>query len=137
VGDQRCFSDTGFSAFLSEGRLMGTRCSCGELHLPPRALCPSCHGTDLAWEETGGDGRLVAITRMAMVSPSMARQGFGSENPLCVGVVALTAGPRVVGQVVEIDHLTPGTAVSVDWSRSCPEAGLVFMASGAGSDLTE
>ncbi|MFP6770401.1 MAG: zinc ribbon domain-containing protein [Planctomycetaceae bacterium] len=134
MGDQRCFSDTGFAAFLSEGRLMGTRCGCGELHLPPRALCPSCYGTDLAWEETSGDGRLVAITRMTMVSPSMARQGYGSENPLCVGVVVLTAGPRVVGQVVETDHLTLGTAVSVDWSRSCPEAGLVFTASGAGSD---
>ncbi len=130
MADQRSFSDAGFAAFLSEGRLMGARCRCGELHLPPRALCPSCHGTELAWEETGGDGRLVAVTRMTMVSPKMAQQGFGPENPLCVGVVALTAGPRVVGQVVAADRLTPGTSVRVDLSRSRTdtETGLVFIA---------
>ena len=42
---ERPITGEGFSQYLGEQKLMGTRCkSCGALHLPPRPLCPACRG---------------------------------------------------------------------------------------------
>ena len=108
MNQERPFTDRSFRAFLCEEQLMGGRCDgCGSLFVPPRALCPACHGDQMTWEQASGRGRLVAVTRMAMVSPGLADEGFGGDRPYCSGVVELEEGPRVVARLAgrETDEL--------------------------------
>ena len=79
---------------------MGSRCAgCGTLHVPPRAICPECRGTDMAWEQVKGTGTLTAFTCITMVTPALQAEGYGRDNPFCTGVVALDEGPRVVARI--------------------------------------
>ncbi len=55
----RPFTVASFDQYLAEGKLMASRCEdCGELTLPPRAICPKCHSENMAWTETSGKGKL-------------------------------------------------------------------------------
>ena len=100
MSDDRAFTDQSYKAFLSEKQLMGARCNdCKVLFVPPRGLCPTCHGDNLNWEQASGQGRLVAMTQMAMVSPDLAAEGYGGGRPYCIGVVELHEGPRVVARL--------------------------------------
>jgi uncharacterized OB-fold protein len=104
VSDQRAFTDRSYKTFLSEEQLMGARCNdCGRLFVPPRSLCPTCHGDNLNWEQASGQGRLVAMTNMAMVAPDLAAEGYGGDRPYCIGVVQLDEGPRVVARLDDGD----------------------------------
>ena len=97
---ERPFTDRSYAAFLSEEQLMGSRCQdCNQLFIPPRGLCPNCHTENLDWEQACGRGRLVALTRMAMVSPALAEEGYGGARPYCSGVIQLDEGPRVVARI--------------------------------------
>lgn len=104
----RPFTDRSYSEFLREEQLMGGRCDdCGSLFVPPRALCPDCHGDAMSWEQASGRGHLVAMTRMAMVSPGLADEGFGGDRPYCSGVVELEEGPRVVARLAGRENDEP------------------------------
>ena len=109
MSDIRAFTDRSYETFLSEEQLMGSRCGdCGALFVPPRGLCPTCHDDNLSWEQASGRGRLVAMTRMAMVSPGLADEGFGGDRPYCSGVVELEEGPRVVARLAGRENDEPG-----------------------------
>ena len=100
MGDTRAFTDHSYAAFLAEKRLMGARCSdCKALFVPPRALCPDCHGERMSWEAVSGRGRIAALTCMTMVSVGLAAEGYGPDRPYCTGVIALEEGPRVVARL--------------------------------------
>ena len=102
----RPFNDHSFASFLSEKRLMGSRCGgCQRLFVPPRAMCPACHGADLEWERLPETGKLVACTHMTLVAPDLAEQGYGRDNPCCVGVVELQAHVRIVARLEQTDRL--------------------------------
>jgi uncharacterized OB-fold protein len=110
VNQQRPFTDRSYAAFLSEEQLMGSRChDCKQLFIPPRGLCPDCHTENLSWEQVGGRGRLVALTRMAMVSPALAEEGYGKARPYCSGVIELDEGfgQEMIGQAMQVgfEHL--------------------------------
>ena len=54
----RPISDYQFEQFLQEEKLMGARCvGCGVLFVPPRAICTKCHGSEMEWVETKGEGQ--------------------------------------------------------------------------------
>ena len=100
VTSERPFSDRSYAAFLGEEQLMGSRCQdCKQLFIPPRGLCPNCHTINLSWEQASGRGLLVAMTRMTMVSPDLAAEGYGGSRPYCSGVIQLDEGPRVVARL--------------------------------------
>jgi uncharacterized protein len=108
----RPFSDITFQKYLSEEKLMGSRCKkCGKLYAPPRPLCISCYATDQEWAPMKGIGKLAAFTCIAVVPKSMSEEGHGRENPYCVGVVELDEGPRVVARIVGVDTLQPETII--------------------------
>lgn len=121
--ETRAFTDRSYATFLSEEQLMGSRCDgCDTLFIPPRALCPACHGDNLSWEQAGGGGRLVAMTRMAMVSPGLADEGYGGDRPYCTGVIELDEGPRVVARLAgretdEHGHFEVGQAMQVGFEH--------------------
>ena len=106
--DERAFTNSSFRQFLGEGRLMGSRCrSCRRLHLPPRPLCPGCHGQALEWVEMSGKGVLVAFTVVHIAPTSMIEAGYGRDNPYCAGVVQLHEGPSISAQILGVDGKRP------------------------------
>jgi uncharacterized OB-fold protein len=104
----RDFSSTSFYRFLSEGRLMGSRCqACGTLHLPPRSLCPACYSGEMEWEQLDGKGKLVAFTSIYIAPTAMIAAGYGRDHPYCTGIVQLDGGPAISAQILGVDPARP------------------------------
>ena len=61
----------------------------------------------MEWVEMNGSGRLAAFTCIAIGPPSMAREGYGRDNPYCSGVVELEEGSRVVARIEGVDTKYP------------------------------
>jgi len=115
------FTGTAFNKFLSEEKLMGTRCKgCGALHLPPRPICTKCNSRDMEWVELNGKGKLSAFTSICVGTTIMAQEGCGRDNPYCSGVVELDEGVKVCGRILGVDTQNPekikiGTPLSVEY----------------------
>ncbi|MBN2332311.1 MAG: Zn-ribbon domain-containing OB-fold protein [Deltaproteobacteria bacterium] len=128
------FNDHSFAAFLKQKALMGSCCgSCGALYCPPRAFCPACHSTNMSWYQLQGNGRLKAFTSIFVCSPQMVAQGYGRDNPYCVGVVQLDEGPRVDARIVGVDAMQPesirvGTPMMIEHKESKAGEGAVVLA---------
>lgn len=102
------FTGADFFQFLEERRLMASRCqSCQTLHLPPRQLCPTCYGEDMAWQEMSGKGTLVAFTSIYIGSTAMIEAGYDRQHPYCTGIVQLAEGPAISAQILGLDPAKP------------------------------
>jgi uncharacterized OB-fold protein len=129
------FTNTTFSKFLREHKLMGARClSCGALHLPPRPLCTACHKTELEWIELAGMGKLIAFTTVHIGPTAMIEAGYGRDNPYCTGIVQLEEGPAISAQILGVDTSRPenikiGTPLKVAFiDRDEGEEGNTYLA---------
>ena len=108
--EQRDFTATSFNKFLSEKKLMGSKCKkCGAVYLPPRPLCPDCHDTQMEWVEFSGKGELAAFTAIAVAPTFMLAQGLGKNNPYVSGVVRLAEGPGISARILGVDAKKPET----------------------------
>lgn len=82
------------------------RClECGALNFPPKAVCLECErGTEFEAVELSGDGEVYSYT---VTSPGAAPPEFAgqaeAEGEYVVAIVELEEGPRITGQVVDID----------------------------------
>jgi uncharacterized OB-fold protein len=106
---ERVITLKGFFEEAREGRLSAIRCgSCGELAIPPKELCPSCH--ERRWElvPLHGTGSVASFT-VIRIPP----RGRLSEAPYAVAVVKLDEGVSLLGRIVDIplDALTAGLSV--------------------------
>ena len=106
---ERVITLKGFFEEAREGRLSAIRCgSCGELAIPPKELCPSCH--ERRWElvPLHGTGSVVSFT-VIRIPP----RGRLAEAPYAVAVVKLDEGVSLLGRIVDIplDTLTAGLSV--------------------------
>ncbi len=134
--NDRAFNDHSYEEFLKEEKIMGSKCKkCVALALPPRPLCVSCFSQDLEWVQFRGAGKLVAFTSIVIAPPSMAKEGFGKNNPYIVGVVELEEGPKIVGRIAGLDAKKPaeidiGVALKAEFISTDPgpdqKASLVF-----------
>ncbi len=107
---ERPFSDIVYNQFLTEEKLMGSKCECcGALYVPPRPICIKCHGSDMQWAEMKGSGKLSAFTCISIGPSFMIAEGYHRGNPYCVGVVELEEGPRVDARIEGVDTLNPET----------------------------
>ena len=105
---EREFTSASFYQFLGEHKLMGSRCrSCAALYLPPRPLCPACHGEEMEWVEMGGAGSLLAFTTIHIAPTAMIEAGYGKDNPYCTGIVKLAEGPAISAQILGVDARQP------------------------------
>jgi len=108
--EKRPFNDFSYEKFLSEEKLMGSKCrDCQSLYVPPRAICPKCFGSNMEWVRMKGQGELAAFTCIFIGPPFMAAQGFNRKNPYCTGVVRLEEGAKVDARIVGVDALHPET----------------------------
>jgi len=106
----RPFNDISYERFLSEDRLMGSRCRrCGSLFVPPRPICTKCHSSEIEWVEIKGKGRLAAFTCIAIGPPFMIEEGYNRKHPYVCGVVDLEEGVRVVARIEGFDGTRPET----------------------------
>jgi len=129
--EERPFNDISYERFLSEEKLMGSRCQkCGVLFVPPRVICIKCYGTEMEWVEMKGKGKLAAFTCIAIGPPLMIKEGYDRKHPYVSGVVELEEGVRVVARIEGVDGSKPetikiGTPLQVE-----------FLHRGEGKNLT-
>ncbi len=108
--EERPFSDISYEQFLSEEKLMGSRCKkCGALYLPPRPICVRCSGNEMEWVEMKGKGKLAAFTCISVGPAFMIEEGYDRAHPYCSGVVALDEGVKAVARIEGIDASKPET----------------------------
>jgi uncharacterized OB-fold protein len=106
----RPFNDISYERFLSEDKLMGSRCSkCGVLFVPPRSICIKCYGSEMEWIEMKGKGKLAAFTSIAIGPPFMIKEGYDRKHPYVSGVVELEEGVKVVARIEGVDGSKPET----------------------------
>ena len=104
------FTAASFNRFLNEKKLMASRCpQCDALYLPPRAICPKCHGDQLEWVETAGKGKLAAFTSIYVGPTAMNAEGYSRENPYVTGIVELTEGVKISARILGVDAKNPAT----------------------------
>ena len=106
---ERVITLKGFFEEAREGRLSAIRCgSCGELAIPPKELCPSCH--ERRWElvPLHGTGSVVSFT-VIRIPP----RGRLAEAPYAVAVVKLDEGVSLLGRIdgIPLETLTAGLSV--------------------------
>ncbi len=102
------FTAASFNRFLNEKKLMASRCpQCDALYLPPRAICPKCHGDQLEWVETAGQGKLAAFTSIYVGPTAMNAEGYSRENPYVTGIVELDEGVKISARILGVDARHP------------------------------
>ena len=95
---EKPFTSKSFSDYLSDGKIMASRCrDCGGVHLPPRPLCPECGGRNLQWKELKGSGNIKTFT---IIHVPLTRMKV--HCPYAVGVVQLEDGPSISGQILDV-----------------------------------
>lgn len=111
--EQSDFTISSYNQHVSEGKLMASRCGkCDILYLPPRPVCPECHGTDMGWKELSGKGKVIGFTAITIVPTGMAAKGFGRDKPYLSAVVQTEEGPGITAMLDGVDAADPG-AVSI------------------------
>lgn len=104
------FTSAEFYRYLSQHKLMGSRCRAnGKLYVPPRAMCPESHSIDMEWVEMSGQGKLRAFTVIGVGPTAMVEAGYNLKNPYCAGLVELAEGPTVSAQILGVDVAQPET----------------------------
>lgn len=107
----RPFTAAAFNQYLAEHKLMGARCpACDAIYLPPRAICPRCHGDALEWAELSGRGKLAAFTSIYVGPSAMVAQGYDRNNPYVSGIVELEEGAKISARIVGVDAKRPDIA---------------------------
>ncbi|MFK4529308.1 putative OB-fold protein [Bradyrhizobium japonicum] len=80
----------------SAGRFVLPRCrQCHKTHWYPRGVCPHCLSSELAWEESRGEGEIYSF--------SVNRTG---KEPYVLAYVALSEGPIMLGNVIDANPAT-------------------------------
>ena len=126
---EREFTYANYYQYLTEHKLMGTRCRCDrDVHLPPRPYCMECAPQDNEWVELSGEGKLMAFTVIYVGTTQMIDAGFGRNAPYCVGIVKLREGPSISALLQGVDVQKPetikiGMALVADFVELGPEGG--------------
>jgi uncharacterized OB-fold protein len=117
----RPFTAASFQQFISEGKLMGARCTaCEAVYLPPRTICPRCHGDISEWIPLSGEGKLAAFTSIYIAPTFMIEQGYSRNEPYLTGIVTVEEGPQISARILGLDPTNPqvswiGTPVVVEF----------------------
>lgn len=94
-------------SYLEKNQIMATKCKkCDTLYFPPRADCPKCRDSEIAWVPIEGRGKLVTFTEVHFAPPA-----FQNSTPYLLGLAELEAGMRVFAPInneVDRKNLKPG-----------------------------
>ncbi len=107
----RPFTAASFNQYLAEHKLMGACCpACHATYLPPRAICPQCHGEALEWVELSGRGKLAAFTSIYVGPSAMVAEGYDRNNPYVSGIVETAEGAKISARILGVDARQPDVA---------------------------
>ena len=107
------FTIESFYKFVEKGKLMGAKCGkCGQLHVPPKPMCPNCLSKALRWKELPNRGELLTYT-IIHVAPKQ----FQTIAPYVVGVIKLEEGAQLPGIIknVALDAVKVGMNLAIDF----------------------
>ncbi len=123
MAEDRDFNSASFYRFLTEKKLMASRCKkCHALYLPPHPICTRCHASEMEWVEMKGSGKLAAFTSIAVGPSSTIEEGYDRNNPYVVGIVKLDEGPKISGRIHGLDAKKPaGIKVGIPLEAEFPE----------------
>ena len=83
-------------------RMLGSKCEgCGSEYFPSVNVCRKCRSTVLIEVEMPKDGKLLSYT---LQKESLS--GFEDQEPMVFGLVELSNGVRVLGQLVDLPYET-------------------------------
>jgi uncharacterized protein len=95
---------------VAEGVLRLQRCSsCDRFVYYPRALCPFCGSSELAWVEAGGGGRVHAFTVV-----HRAPAAYREEVPYVVALIDLDEGVRMMTRLVDVEPAAVAVGMEVE-----------------------
>ena len=81
-----------------DGRLVAQRCAgCGELHHPPRPVCPRCHSVEHDFIELAGTGVVYSFALLHYP------QHPAFTYPVVAVLVDLDEGVRVLSNLVDVE----------------------------------
>lgn len=107
----------------AEGRLVFRRCgACGQAFLYPRAACPRCWSSDVAWADASGRGSVYSFT----VVHRNDLPPFRDRLPYVVAVVELEEGPRLTTNLeglTDANEVRCGMAVRVAFREESHDDG--------------
>ena len=111
-------------------RLTGKRCrECGRISFPPKGICPSCGKGD-SFDDVAltGRGKVYTFSTIAAGSapPEFAEQER-TTGPYPIAIVELEEGPRVTGQLADVDpkDVRIGMPVRAELRRIYEEEGVI------------
>ena len=89
-----------FYAHCAAGELRFQRClACATWRHPPRARCAACGSEEVEWALASGRGRVYSWT----ITHRPLDPAFAAEVPYAVLVVEMDEGPRVVGNLRDLE----------------------------------
>ncbi len=97
--------DEPWFAATARGVLLLRHCDdCGELHFPPRPICPHCFSDRTAFRESSGSGTIYSFSILRRVAV-----------PYCIAYVTLDEGPTMLSNIVDcpFDRIAIGQRVRV------------------------
>lgn len=110
MSEVKPFTVKNFKDFITDGKLMGSKCKdCGNVDAPARMICSKCQSTNLEWVELKGTGKLAAYSCIHVGTTYMAKLGYSMKKPYCFGVVELDEGTDVSAEIVGVDATKPET----------------------------
>ncbi len=74
--------------------------ACGKIWYPPTPFCPECWSRDFSWEKLSGRGTVNSW----VVFHQAYSLSFKDNIPYNVAEVELEEGPRLLTNLVEVDH---------------------------------
>ena len=81
-------------------KLLVRRCEdCGDAHHYPRSRCPFCFSANVEWTEASGDGTVYTYT-----VTHQNGEPYDEATPYVLAYVELEEGPRVMTNVVGVEH---------------------------------
>ncbi|HJM89842.1 MAG TPA: Zn-ribbon domain-containing OB-fold protein [Dehalococcoidia bacterium] len=86
---------------LAAGEVRLQHCTqCGAYQYPPESFCYHCPSTSLEWESVEGLGTVYSF----IIVHQRYHAAFGDRVPYNVAIVEFDVGPRVLGNILEIDN---------------------------------
>jgi uncharacterized OB-fold protein len=108
---------------LREERLLVQRCpACGYLRWQPATVCPECLAPAGEWTEIAATGTLWSFTTYHRA----LHAAFREFVPYSVGLIALDAGPRMIGRLaVDEAELRIGMRMRAGYRPASPDITLM------------